>query len=144
MLLVPSKQRPRISYLFDGRDACCSASLVLLTYCACPQIGSVQAQHAWATALSWERLPAGCPNPTDGAPAAGLSRGLVAAAAAVTGDARDCSADRLVLAVGGSDGAVRLLGASVAHLAAAAPRQWLEGARPFAYITTYPACAPRY
>ncbi|KAK9830966.1 hypothetical protein WJX81_003318 [Elliptochloris bilobata] len=84
-------------------------------------IGSVKAQSAWATALAWVHLPSA------GAPGVHPEEGLAAvAAAAVTGEARDCSGDTLTLAVGGSDGSVRLLGGVVADLAARAPRQWRE------------------
>lgn len=90
----------------------------------------MQATRGWVTALAWARLPA---NAHAGQVPAGLAGPAEAAAAAVTGAPRDCGADVLALAVGGSDGGVRLLGAPAAALAGAAPRLWREGAPPAAY-----------
>ena len=93
------------------------------------QIGSVRAQSDWATALAWVHLPPAGSPPGD---PAGV---LAAAAAAVTAEPRDCSPDTLLLAVGGADGAVRLLGGLVGELGAMPPRLWYEGA------WTGPLCA---
>ena len=88
------------------------------------QIGSVRAQSACATALAWVHLPpAGTlPHPKPLRPAGSLA----AAAAAVTAEPLDCSPDTLLLAVGGADGAVRLLGGLVGELAAMPPRLWYK------------------
>lgn len=85
----------------------------------------MRAQRAYATALAWVRLPpAGTPlHPESLRPAGGLA----AAAAAVTVEPRDCSPDILLLALGGADGAVRLLGGLVGELAAMPTRLWNEG-----------------